>query len=131
MEILYPLSNNAPPSLQLLATTVLHHCDFAFTRMSYIWNHTVCNLFRLASFIWQYAFKVLPCLFRASQVALVVKKSPANAGGIRDMGSIPGSARSPGGGNGYPIQYSCLENPMDRAICSVHGIEKGHTRLSD
>ena len=50
----------------------------------------------------------------ASQVALVVKNPPANAGDIRDLGSIPGLGRSPGGGNGNPLQYSCLENPMDR-----------------
>ena len=52
--------------------------------------------------------------FQASQVALVVKTPPANAGDIRDMGSIPGSGRFPGGGNGNPLQYSCLKNPMDR-----------------
>jgi len=39
---------------------------------------------------------------------------PANAGDIRDAGSIPGSGRIPGGGHGNPLQYSCLENPMDR-----------------
>ena len=50
----------------------------------------------------------------ASQVALVLKNPPANAGNKRDKGSILGSGRSPGGGNGNPLQYSCLENPMDR-----------------
>ena len=50
----------------------------------------------------------------ASQVVLVVKNLPANAGDIRDTGSIPGLGRSPGERNGYPLQYSCLENPMDR-----------------
>ena len=49
-----------------------------------------------------------------SQVALVVKNLPANAGDLRDADSIPGSGRSPGEGKGYPLQYSCLENPMDR-----------------
>ena len=44
-------------------------------------------------------------------MALVVKNPPANAGDIRDAGSIPGSERSPGGGNGKPLQYPCLENP--------------------
>ena len=48
-----------------------------------------------------------------SQVALVVKTLPANAGGIRDAGSILGSGRSPGEGHGNPLQYSCLEIPMD------------------
>ena len=61
---------------------------------------------------------------RASQVALVViKNSPANAGDARDMGSIPGSARSPGVGNGKPLQYSCLENSLGRGAwwATVHG----------
>ena len=49
-----------------------------------------------------------------SQVALVVKDLPANAGDLRDIGLIPGLGRSPGGGHGNPLQYSCLENPMDR-----------------
>jgi len=47
---------------------------------------------------------------RASQVALAVKNSPASAGDIRDVGSIPESGRSPGRGHGNPLQYSCLEN---------------------
>ena len=50
----------------------------------------------------------------ASQVALVVKNPPVSAGDIRDTSSIPGSVRSPGGGNGNSLQYSCLGNPMDR-----------------
>ena len=50
----------------------------------------------------------------ASQMALVVKNLTANAGDIRDEGSIPGSGRSPGEGNGNPLRCSCLENPMDR-----------------
>ena len=50
----------------------------------------------------------------ASQVALVLKNLPADAGNIRDMGPIPGLGRSPGGGHGNLLQYSCLENPMDR-----------------
>ena len=49
-----------------------------------------------------------------SQVVLVVKNPPANAGDLRDMDSIPGSGRSPGEENGNPFQYSFLENPMDR-----------------
>ena len=50
---------------------------------------------------------------RASQGALVVKKLRANAGDIKDMGSIPGSGRSPAIGNGNPLQNSCLDNPVD------------------
>ena len=54
----------------------------------------------------------------------MVKNPPANAGDIRDMGSTPGSGRSPGGGNGNLVQYSCLENPMDRAAwyATVHRV---------
>ena len=50
-----------------------------------------------------------------------------------DSGSIPGSGRSHGGGNGNPLQYSCLENPMDRGVwwATVHGVTKSQTRLSN
>ena len=60
------------------------------------------------------------------QVALVVKKLLANAGDIRDTGLIPGSGRTPGGRHGNPLQYSCLENPMDREAwwATVHGVTK-------
>ena len=51
---------------------------------------------------------------RASQVVLVVKNLSANAGDLRDLGLVSGSGRSPGGGHGNPLQYSCLENSMDR-----------------
>ena len=59
-----------------------------------------------------------------------VKASACNAG---DLGSIPGSGRSPGEGNGNPLQYSCLENPMDRGAwwATVHGVAKSQTRLGD
>jgi len=50
----------------------------------------------------------------ASQVALAVENPRANAGDMREASSIPGSGRSPGGGHGHPLQYSGLENPMDR-----------------
>ena len=50
----------------------------------------------------------------ASQMELAVKNPPVNAGDIRDMDSTPGLGRSPGGGHGNPVQYSCLENPTDR-----------------
>ena len=55
------------------------------------------------------------------------KESACNAGNARDAGSIPGSGRSPEGGNGNPLQYSCLENPIDREAwgATVHGVTKG------
>ena len=63
----------------------------------------------------------------------MVKNSPANAGDTGDMGLIPGSGRFPRGGKGNPLQYSCLENPMDRGAwqAMVHGVAKSQTRLSD
>ena len=68
---------------------------------------------------------------RASQVALVVKNLPASAGDGRNMGSIPGSGRSPGEGNGDPLEYSCLENSKDRGAwqATVHRVAKSQTRL--
>ena len=61
----------------------------------------------------------------------MLKNPPANAGDIRDMGSIPGSERSSGGGHGNPLQYSCLENSMDRGVwqATVHGVTKSWTQL--
>ena len=63
-----------------------------------------------------------------SKMMLVIKKSLASAGDKRDMGLIPGSGRSPGGGHGNPLQYSCLENPMDRRA-TVHGVTNSQILL--
>ena len=62
----------------------------------------------------------------------MVKNLSANAGDIRDMGSIPESGRAPGGGHGNPLQYSCLENPVDRGAwwATVHGVAKSQTELN-
>ena len=62
-----------------------------------------------------------------------VKNPPTNAGDAEEVGSIPGSGRSPGEGNGNLFQYFCLENPMDRGAwrATVHGATKSQTRLSD
>ena len=62
--------------------------------------------------------------FGASQVVLVVKNPPVNAGDIGDMGSIPGLGRSAGVGHSNPLQYSCLQNPMDRVAwqAAVHRV---------
>ena len=63
----------------------------------------------------------------------VVKTPPANAGDARDVGSIPGLGRSLGRGNGHPLQYSCLENPMERGVwrATVHGVAKSQMGLRD
>ena len=67
----------------------------------------------------------------ASQVQLVVKNLPANAGDMRDVGSIPGLGRCPGGVHDNPLQYSCLENPIDRGAwrATVHRVTKSQTWL--
>ena len=57
----------------------------------------------------------------------VVKNPPASARDTRDVGSVPGLERSPGGGNGNPHQYSCLENPLDK---EVHGVAKNQAQMS-
>ena len=64
-----------------------------------------------------------------SQLVLMAKNLPANAGDVRDEGSIPGSRRSTGGGHGNPLQYFCLENPTDRGVwrVTVHGVAKSQT----
>ena len=64
-------------------------------------------------------------------MALVVKKPPANVGDVRDVGLIPGWRRSPVGGQGNPLEYYCLENPMDRGACraTVHTVTKNCTQL--
>ena len=63
----------------------------------------------------------------------MVKNPPARAGDARGEGSIPGSGRSPGEGNGNLLQYSCLENSMDRGAwwAAVHGVSENRTLLSD
>ena len=81
------------------------------------------------SLLFIYFILVTRICQESPQVVLVVKNLPANAGEARDMGSIPGSGRSPGRGNGNPLQYSCLENPRDRGAwwATVHGVAKNGT----
>ena len=65
------------------------------------------------------------------QVVIVVKNSPANAKEVKDPGSIPGLGRSPGGEHGNTLQYSCLENPMEKRAwpATVHRVTKNLTQL--
>ena len=88
---------------------------------------SLIHLFILATCI----FVKCPLCARAFPVALVVKNLPANAEDIRDTGSIPGSRRSPGEGHGNLLQYSYLENPIDRGSwwATVHRVAKSQTRL--
>ena len=86
----------------------------------------------LLAFVFFYFFTVIFTFHWASLVLLMVENPPASAGGIRDTGSIPGSGRSPGGGHGNPLQYSCLENPMDRGAwrAMVRGVAQSQTQLT-
>ena len=70
-------------------------------------------------------------MFGASQLVLVAKNPLANTGDIRDVGLIPGSGRSSGGGHDNPLQYSSLENHKDRGVwqATVHGVSKSRTQL--
>ena len=82
----------------------------------------------LTKMLWNYI------MVRASQVVPVVKNQPANAGDIRDVsvtGLIPGLGRSPGVGHGNPLQYSCLENPMERGAwqATVYRVTQSWTWL--
>ena len=80
---------------------------------------------------WEWLFSLAQLSSWASQVALVVKSPPANAEDIRHAGLIPESGRSPGGGHGNQLQYSCLEKPMDRGAwwATVHRVAKSQTQL--
>ena len=89
------------------------------------------NLFRKPTHIfWGNYLTLNQSIINASQVALMVKNLPTNAGDKRDVGLIPGSGRSPGG-NGNPLQYFCLENPMDRGAwwAMVLRVTKSWTQL--
>ena len=102
--ILYRLSQGWSLNLRILrgGKSIPKHIGLGPTLRSYLW------------------------LLRASQVALVVKNPPANAGDTRDGCSIPGLGRSPGEGHGNPLQCSCLENPMDSEAwqATVHGVAR-------
>ena len=86
-----------------------------------------------SSLCLSFSLSFIALVFNMAMSALVVKNPPANAGDARDTGSIPGSGRSPRGGNDNPLQYSSLENPMDRGAwrATIHGVAKSRTQLSD
>ena len=85
-----------------------------------------CGHCLLWGIFFSFLIGTLLCHKWASQVVLVVKNPLANAGDIRDASFTPGLGRSPGEGHGNPLQYSCLENPMDRGAwqATVHGGHK-------
>ena len=81
--------------------------------------------------LWDNEFIVSYILSWAPQMVLMVKNLFANAVDIRELGSIPGSGRSPGGGHSGPLQYSCLKNPMDRGAwkAMIHRVSESWTQL--
>ena len=97
-----------------------------------IWATTVYKLWNsaiLLSYLTENSGNLFA--FMASQVELVINNPLASEGDMRDVGSIPGSGRSPGGGHSNPLYYSCLENTMDRGAwqATVHRVTKNWTRL--
>ena len=98
-----------------------------FEKLGCSWSPDIHN--RLVRFSASLMYSEL--LLRASQVALVVKNLPANAGDARDAGSVPGLGRSPGGGHGNPLQFSCLGNPMDKGAwqATARRVAKSRTEL--
>ena len=96
-------------------------------------QRSACHTQSQSSQINKYFFKIQDAVLsiRASQVPVVVKNPPTNTGDMRDVDSIPGSGRSPVGGHGNSLQYSCLEKPRDRGAwqATVQGIAKRWTEL--
>ena len=103
-----------------------------FRQCEHVWRITALGLLRGLR-VWRIiAWPLIKeFILWASQVALVVKNLPASAGDMRVVGSTPGSGRSPGGGHGNPLQYSCLENHTDRGACQAtdHRVAQSQTRL--
>ena len=108
---IFRLSNIRPSPSPTAIALVVHLFASLFHYMC------VCVCVHVYTYIW------------ASQVALAVKNLPANAGDVRDEGLIPGSGRSLGGGHGNPLQYSSLENPMDKGawLATIHRFLKSWT----
>ena len=126
---------------RVLLTTCAHsscsgHADFSLgmvctsqeTQLPCGW--TAAPFPRRGSLFWELTFELEPQETGNFPGGLVVKNLPANAG---DADSVPGSGRSPGGGNGPPLQCSCLENPVDRGgwQAIVYRVDRSQTRLSD
>ena len=105
-----------PEAYWRLHNIIKYHCKILFTRRSY--SHMDLELIKTE-------------VVNLSQVVLTGKNLPADAGDIRHTGWIPAWGKSPGEGNANPLQYSCLENPLDRGArwAVVHGLAKNRTQL--
>ena len=102
-----------------LAQDNQHYQFCVYLYIAILYTGKYVHLF--SHFIFSHKKMTYTTYLGASQVALVVKNSPANAGDVRDAGLTPGSGRSPRGQHGDPLHYSCLENPMDRVDHSMAG----------
>ena len=132
--LLSPLSlfSSNPPHANSCSTSVYRH----FSCQDHQWHlyyHTqwATPLSHHPCHSWPWGFHESHSHSWASQVALVVKNPSANAGRRKRHGFNPWVGRSPGGEHGNPLQYSCLENPMDRGTwrATVHGVAKSGTQL--
>ena len=121
-----------------MATTILkvqlHFCYISYILLHFYWASLIQTvLLPKARGVWERGIPSPCCPARASQVVPVIKNPAANAGDTRDVGSIPGLGRSLGIGNGNPLEYSCLENPMDREAwqAATHRVTKSWRHWSD
>ena len=114
---LYKLKVFEPSALSKISSTIFPRATAHFMSpcLSVSANsHNISNIFIIVRFV---------IMVQGFPSRVVVKNTPANAGDIRDVGSIPGSGRSPRGGNGNPLQYSCLENPMGKRTKEPGGLQ--------
>ena len=108
-----------------------------YVLLTYSWQNEVWVIhiftFQLTSHLLPKAFHSHWCLLSLKWGLPGGSDGKASACNVGDLGSIPGSERSPGEGNGNPLQYSCLENPMDREAwwATAHGVRKSRTWLSN
>ena len=130
-----------------LALTLICRCFYLLDNYSLIWilfpqgrspfsvhgsSFSLCSSVSFPTVLcWQFFQPLILYPGNMSQVALVVKNPSANAGDIRDVGLVPGSGRSPGGGHSNPLQYFCLEHPMNRRAwrAIVHWVPQSQIRL--
>ena len=114
-------------------SSVLHGiCGLSWTTEGWGWRRVLAGASgTFGQNAWASALPGLPP--RASQAALGAQNLPADAGDTADSASTPGWGRSPAEGNGNPLQYSCLEDSVDRGAwrATIHGVAESRTRLSD
>ena len=116
-----------------LRTVNVQRVQTSSYRMSKFWGCT-CNVMTVSNNTVLFTWKLEENRsWKGFPGGSGVKNLPANTGDTRDTCSIPGLGRPPGGGNGNPLQYSCLKNPMDRGAwqATVHGVAKSWIWLSD